>query len=177
MHEYQGITRSIRDSRCSDQRPRRQRKYRQRARCSALREDQREISFSHDAEWKALINKYIETIPVNGDAPCEAEQSMSGMLRLWIAVSSAMMAKVGAAARPSQLAAPGAALPRPPVSSCGASLTPLARSCRGDATRHPVRCVLWERGRATDTCPRARPVREHRSNRYDRRHRPRERNR
>jgi hypothetical protein len=46
----------------------------------------RKISFSHGAEWKALISKYIETIPVSGDASCVAEQSMSGEPPPWIPV-------------------------------------------------------------------------------------------
>jgi hypothetical protein len=66
-----------------------------------------EISFSQGAEWKALISKYIGTIPANGDASCAAEQSISGGPPP-TPVSSAMMAKVGAAARPSQPAAPRA---------------------------------------------------------------------
>ena len=64
-----------------------------------------EISFSHGGEWKALISKYIGTIPVSGDASCVAEQSMSGMLPPWTAVSSAMIAKVGVVARDSKQAA------------------------------------------------------------------------
>jgi len=36
-------------------------------------------SFSQGAKWKALISKYIATIPLSGDASCAAEQSMSGM--------------------------------------------------------------------------------------------------
>jgi hypothetical protein len=40
----------------------------------------RDTSLSHGPKWKALINKYIVTIPVSGDASCAAEQGMSGML-------------------------------------------------------------------------------------------------
>jgi hypothetical protein len=65
-----------------------------------------DISFSQGAEWKALISKYIGTIPLSGDASCAAEQSISGAPPPRTAVSSAMMAKVGAAARHSQSAAP-----------------------------------------------------------------------
>src|SRR5919198_5960138 len=36
------------------------------------------------------------------------------------------------------------------------------RTRRGGATRRPSRCVPWGRDRATDTCPRGRPVRAHR---------------
>ena len=68
-----------------------------------------EISFSQGAEWKALISKYIGTIPLSGDASCAAAQSMSGGPPPGTLVSSAMMAKVGAAARHSQSAAPRAA--------------------------------------------------------------------
>ncbi len=44
-----------------------------------------------------LISAYIATIPVNGDEPCAAEQSAS--FGPATAVSSAMIANVGAAAR------------------------------------------------------------------------------
>src|ERR1700719_2570895 len=63
------------------------------------------ISLSHGAEWKAHISKYIGTIPVNGDASCAAEHSMPGMPPSWIPVRSAMIAKVGAAARDSKQSA------------------------------------------------------------------------
>jgi hypothetical protein len=56
------------------------------------------ISFSQGVEWKALISTYIGTIPLSGDA---AEQSMSPPRT---PVSSAIIAKVGAAARLSQSA-------------------------------------------------------------------------
>jgi hypothetical protein len=67
------------------------------------------MSFSQGAKWKALISAYIGTIPLSGDAPCMAEQSISGVPPS-ADVSSAMIAKVGAAARDSQLAAPRAGL-------------------------------------------------------------------
>src|SRR5271169_4418186 len=35
------------------------------------------ISFNQGVKWKADINKYIDPIPPNGDAPCMAEQNMS----------------------------------------------------------------------------------------------------
>jgi hypothetical protein len=60
------------------------------------------ISLIHGAEWKALISKYIGTIPVSGDASCAAEHSIPGMPPSWIPVRSAMIAKVGAAARASK---------------------------------------------------------------------------
>jgi hypothetical protein len=60
------------------------------------------ISLSHGAEWKALISKYIGTIPVNGDTSPAAEHSIPGMPPPWSAVRSAMIAKVGAAARASK---------------------------------------------------------------------------
>src|SRR5262245_49615299 len=73
-----------------------------------------EISFSQGAEWKALISKYIGTIPLSGDASCAAEQSISGGPPPRMPVSSAMIAKAGAAARHRQSAAPKAsALPLP----------------------------------------------------------------
>src|SRR5690348_7794717 len=72
-----------------------------------------EISLSHGAEWKALISRYIGTIPLSEDVPCISAQSISG-LPPRTPVSSAMRAKVGAAARASQSAAPRAtARPRP----------------------------------------------------------------
>ena len=55
-----------------------------------------EISFSQGAGWKALISKYIGTIPLSGDA---FEHNASGDPPPRTAVSSAMIAKVGAAAR------------------------------------------------------------------------------
>ena len=58
----------------------------------------RETSFSQGVKWKALINTYIGTIPLNGDAPCAAEQSISSGPPPKTPVSSAMMAKVGVAA-------------------------------------------------------------------------------
>src|ERR1700738_1469111 len=71
-----------------------------------------EIIFSQGAEWKALISKYIGTIPLSGDASCAAEQSISAGPPPRTPVGSAMMAKAGAAARHSQSAAPRtAALP------------------------------------------------------------------
>jgi hypothetical protein len=88
-----------------------------------LRRD--EISFSQGAEWKALISRYIGTIPLSGDASWAAAQSMSGGPPPGTPVSSAMIAKVGAAARYRKSAAPIAAAlpfsqriapePRPPV--------------------------------------------------------------
>ena len=69
----------------------------------------RKMRFSHGAEWKALISRYIETIPVKGDASCAAEQSVLGMPRACIPVSSAIIAKVGAAASDIQSAAPSTA--------------------------------------------------------------------
>ena len=55
-----------------------------------------EISFSQGAKWKALISTYIGTIPLSGDA---LEHNASGDPPPRIPVSSAMSAKVGAAAR------------------------------------------------------------------------------
>jgi len=69
-----------------------------------------EINLSHGVAWKALISRYITVIPLIGDELCIAMQSMSGW-PLKKPVHKAMIAKVGAAARPSQPAAPVAALP------------------------------------------------------------------
>ena len=67
-----------------------------------------ETSFSQGAKWKALISMYIGTIPVSGD-PCPAEQSISIGPPPRTPVISAMIAKVGVAARHSHLAMPSAA--------------------------------------------------------------------
>jgi hypothetical protein len=74
-----------------------------------------EISFSQGPEWKALISTYMGIIPLSGDASCAAEQSKSGGLPPRTPVSSAMSAKVGAAARHGQSAAPRAATFSSPV--------------------------------------------------------------
>jgi hypothetical protein len=37
-----------------------------------------EINLSHGAAWKALISRYITVMPLIGDEPCMAMQSMSG---------------------------------------------------------------------------------------------------
>src|SRR6516225_4999289 len=58
-------------------------------------------SFSQGARWNALISAYIAAIPLSGD-PCPAAQSIA-----WLPatpVTSAMIAKVGAAASDNQLA-------------------------------------------------------------------------
>ena len=70
------------------------------------------IILSHGAAWNALISRYISVIPLIPDEPCIAMQGMSGW-PLNKPVHSAMMANVGAAARPSQPAAPEAARPPP----------------------------------------------------------------
>jgi hypothetical protein len=70
-----------------------------------------ETNFSQGVKWKALISKYIGTIPLSGDASCAAEQSMAGGPPS-ADVSSAMIAKVGAAARHSQSVALRAAVLR-----------------------------------------------------------------
>ena len=55
-----------------------------------------ETSFSQGCKWKALISKYIGAIPLSGDTPCTAEQSIAGGCAPKIFVNSAMIAKVGA---------------------------------------------------------------------------------
>src|SRR5881397_1382670 len=67
-----------------------------------------EISFSQGAVWKALIRRYIGTIPLSGDVPA-IEHNSSADPPPRTQVSSAMVAKVGAAARYRKLAAPVAA--------------------------------------------------------------------
>jgi len=69
-----------------------------------------EINFSQGNEWKALMRRYIMVIPLIGDELSVAMHGMSG----WPskkALHSAISAKVGAAARPSQKASPTAPLP------------------------------------------------------------------
>jgi hypothetical protein len=68
-----------------------------------------EISCSQGGEWKALISKYIGIIPLSGDVCSAAEQRISGWPPPRTPVSSAMIAKVGAAPRHSQSAARRAA--------------------------------------------------------------------
>jgi hypothetical protein len=63
-----------------------------------------EISFSQGGEWKALISKYIGIIPLSGDVGSAAEQRRSGWPPTGTPVNSAIIAKVGAAARHSQSA-------------------------------------------------------------------------
>jgi hypothetical protein len=67
-----------------------------------------QISFEHDVEWKAAISRYMSVIPLNVDECCVTAQRIFGSPSPR-AVSSAMRAKVGAAARHSQLAMPCAA--------------------------------------------------------------------
>src|SRR5712675_1184423 len=68
----------------------------------------REISFSQGAVWKALISRYIGTIPLSGDVPA-LEHHASADPTPRTHVSSAMIAKVGAAARCRKSAARAAA--------------------------------------------------------------------
>jgi hypothetical protein len=62
------------------------------------------INLTHGAEWKTLISTYMTVIPLNGEASCAAKQIMSAPPAK--AVSSAMNAKLGAAARHNQSATP-----------------------------------------------------------------------
>jgi hypothetical protein len=64
------------------------------------------MSLSQGAEWKALISMYIEVIPLSGDASCAPMQGIACAPPPSRPVSNAMTAKVGAAARHSQLLAP-----------------------------------------------------------------------
>jgi hypothetical protein len=66
----------------------------------------REISVSHGTKWKALISRYIGAMPLSGDTPCAAEQSISSDPPPKRLVSKAMIRKVGAAASDIQTAAP-----------------------------------------------------------------------
>src|SRR5579875_505923 len=64
------------------------------------------ISFSHGAAWKTPISRYIGTMPCSGNTSWAAEQSKSGWPPPETPVRSAMIAKIGAAARPSPSATP-----------------------------------------------------------------------
>ena len=83
----------------------------------------RAISLSHGFAWKALISTYIGIMPLSGEAPCAAEHNKSCGPPPRTAVSSAMIAKVGAAARCSQLPALSAA------SASFSSRLPIAGAC------------------------------------------------
>src|SRR5690242_834103 len=78
-----------------------------------------DISFSHGARWKALIKRYIGIIPLSGDIPAIEHMASAGSPPRR-PVSSAMMAKVGAAARYSQ----SAAFLAMPLRSSGMELQP-----------------------------------------------------
>ena len=60
------------------------------------------MSFSQGAKWKALIKRYIGIIPPIGDIPAIEHNASAGPPPS-TPVSSAMIAKVGAAASDSQL--------------------------------------------------------------------------
>jgi hypothetical protein len=67
------------------------------------------MSLSQGAEWKALISRYIKVIPLSGDGSFAPMQGMACAPPPRRPVSNAMTAKVGAAARHTQLLAPRAA--------------------------------------------------------------------
>ena len=62
-----------------------------------------EASFSQGARCRTLIKRYIGTMPPSGDMWAD-EQRRSGVASPKMLVTSAMIAKLGAAARPSQSA-------------------------------------------------------------------------
>src|SRR5204863_8010375 len=66
-------------------------------------QDRPATSFSQGARWKALISRYIGVMPLSGDDPAAEHNASTGPLST--PVSSAMIAKVGEAARYSQSAA------------------------------------------------------------------------
>src|SRR4029453_12915312 len=71
-----------------------------------------EINLSHGAAWKALINTYITVIPLTGDEPCIAIQSMSG----WPGknrLHGPLGLRAGGGASRSHTAKPAAAWPHP----------------------------------------------------------------
>jgi hypothetical protein len=96
-----------------------------------------EITFSHGPAWKALISTYIGTMPVNGDASRVAAQSMSTGPPPERPARSAIMAKVGAAARDSQPTAWAAAPPEagPPISFMPAGRGDVRRSFAAATSR------------------------------------------
>src|SRR6185503_3824184 len=68
-------------------------------------QDRPAISRSHGAAWNVLISRYIVVMPVSGEA-CGTQNTSGGPPDS--ALHSAISAKVGAAASPSQPATPGA---------------------------------------------------------------------
>src|SRR5260221_5078735 len=113
-----------------------------------------EKSLNQGAKWKALISKYIATIPPNGDAPGVAEQSISGAPPR-TPVSSAMIVNVGAAARYRKSAAPIAAAlplsqgiaPGPRVTAC---VSLMVFSCSKAKLSLPARSRSRSPARASD---------------------------
>jgi hypothetical protein len=93
--------------------------------------NRRKISFSQGAEWKALISRYIGAIPLSGDAP-PIEHNASGDPAPRTPVSSAMIAKVGAAARVRKSTAFVAAARRPTSAAQerASLVSPLPRATR-----------------------------------------------
>jgi hypothetical protein len=85
--------------------------------CRASQRQWRKIFFSHGAEWKTLISRYMKVMPLSGDACCMAVQKISGAPPSR-AINSAMMAKVGVAARQRRSAAMWAADPRLFLNAC-----------------------------------------------------------
>jgi hypothetical protein len=65
-----------------------------------------EMSLSQGTEWKALISMYIKVIPFSGDTSCAPMHDIACAPLPRGPVSNAMTAKVGAAARHTQLLAP-----------------------------------------------------------------------
>src|SRR5579872_1462738 len=78
---------------------------------SLARPRRRDTSLSHGGVWKALISRYIGAMPPSSDVTGGAGQRIAIAPPPKTPASSAMTAKVGAAARLSQAAAPAARSP------------------------------------------------------------------
>jgi hypothetical protein len=120
------------------------------------------ISFNQGGEWKALIREYITTIASKAPPSWVAAQSKSGWPALKATVSSAMIAKVGEAARASKWTAAALML----SGMINVVFVMLSSSRSRARILEPTHCnVLSTRDRgqgwlttATGSCLRARPT-------------------
>lgn len=76
------------------------------------------MSFNQGREWKALISKYMRAIPPSGAVWCIAEQIMPDMPSLSNDASTAIIAKIGVAARHNLSAATRVAVRQLRSSAC-----------------------------------------------------------
>lgn len=124
-----------------------------------------EIMRSHGGRWKTHISRYIAVMPSIGKTSGIAEQIISAPPPAKVTI--AMMAKIGAAARHSQLPmlaalSVGVLTEAPCRVWPKESMTVIrGRIRREAATRCLARCGPGVRGRATDTRPKYRPRRVH----------------